>query len=462
MTGKETISIPSNERVGKPKELFFIWFASSIGILGVVYGAMIVSFGLSFSQSILAALVAALSFVLVGYISIVGKNNGITTFMMSRAAFGTKGNRIPNFLGWLNLIGWLAVNVVTGTLILLSLFNVFHIGQNAFLTVICLFIFALLVLLSGLLNQSKLVKLQTFFTYVFGGLTLIVLAVLIPGTDWQYLINMPNGSWLTGFLPAVSIIMAGTGFSWSIAAADYSAYQAPENKNGPVFASVVMGAVIPLFVIMFVGILLSTSVPNIVISENPIDVIGQGLPSWLTVVYFITAVGGLVPQCIISLKSARVNLETLSIKVSDRTSLTIHGAIMILIPIYVLFVSKDFLYNFELFLGLLGIGIAAWTAVFIADYISYRKDGYDKDLLRTSGSHHINLTGVVSWSIGVVIGFLFTNTGFFDGPFAKGMFRDNSLGLLLAFVVAFIAYMSLKPLLHKESEPNGAKAKLKK
>lgn len=407
---KNMITVPSEERIGKPNDLFFIWFAANIGILGVVYGAMIVGFQLSFIQSTLAALIAALSFILVGYISVIGKKNGITTFMLSRAAFGTKGNWIPNFLGWLNLVGWLSVNVVTGTLILLSLATIFHIDQNSTITLICLLIFATLVLLSGLLDQQQLAKLQTFFTYVFGGLTLIILVILIPQTDFQQLFSMPNGSWLKGFLPAVSIIMAGTGISWSIAGADYSAYQAPTNKNNAIMFSVLFGAIIPLFVIMFVGILLSTSLPNIATSANPIDVIAHALPSWISVFYFITAVGGLIPQCIISLKSARVNLETLNIQVSNRGSLMIHGAIMILIPVYVLFISQDFLYNFQLFLGLLGIGIASWAAVFIADYYFNRKSGYDLKLLEPKGSHSFNKTGIISWSIGVIIGFLFTNT----------------------------------------------------
>lgn len=458
---KEFISVPMNERNGKPTDLFFIWFAANIGILGVVYGAMIVGFQLSFIQSALAALVAALSFVLVGYISIIGKNNGITTFKLSRAAFGIKGNWIPNFLGWLNLVGWLSVNVVTGTLILLSLANVLHMSQNHVITVICLLVFATLVLFSGLLNQDQLAKLQTFFTYVFGGLTLLILIILIPQTDWHQLMTMPNGSWLTGFLPAVSIIMAGTGISWSIAGADYSAYQSPNSKNASVMNSVVLGAVIPLFVIMFVGILLSTSVPDIAASANPIDVIGQALPSWITVIYFITAVGGLVPQCIISLKSARVNLETLNIRVSDRTSLTIHGAIMILIPIYVLFISQDFLYNFQLFLGLLGIGIASWAAVFIADSYFNRKDGYDIALLSNNGAHIVNRNGVISWFLGITIGFLFTNTDFFSGPFAKGIFKDNSLGLLLAFISSYVCFVIVQLFFNKEGHGDGTKSSAK-
>ena len=451
---KETIIVPEKERTGTPKDLFFIWFAANIGILGVVYGAMIVGFRLSFIQSVLAALVASFSFLLVGVISLAGKENGITTFLLSRAAFGTKGNWIPNLLGWLNLVGWLSVNVVTGTLILLSLAHGLHLGQGTLMTVICLLLFVFFVLLSGLLNTAQLARLQTVFTYFFGGLTLVILLMLIPDTDWEQLLGMPDGSWLSGFLPAVSIIMAGTGISWAIAGADYSAYQSPSSSNRAVFQSVVFGAVIPLFVIMFVGILLSTSMPDIATSANPIDVIGAALPSWITVIYFITAAGGLVPQCIISLKSARVNLETLNIRVSERMSLAIHGAIMIFIPVYVLFISRDFLYNFQLFLGLLGIGLASWAAVFVADYLLNRKEGYEIDLLRMDGPHSVNRGGIISWFAGVIVGLLFTNTDFFYGPFAVGIFRDSSMGLLLAFIASFIFFIILSPVLGKGGSVN--------
>ncbi|MGL5364967.1 MAG: cytosine permease, partial [Plesiomonas shigelloides] len=58
--------IPPHQCTKRPAELFFVWCAANIGILGVVYGAVIVSFGLSFWQSVLAALVGVASFSLVG------------------------------------------------------------------------------------------------------------------------------------------------------------------------------------------------------------------------------------------------------------------------------------------------------------------------------------------------------------------------------------------------------------
>ena len=42
--------VPEDQKTKAPTELFFVWCAANIGILGVVYGAIIVSFGLSFFQ----------------------------------------------------------------------------------------------------------------------------------------------------------------------------------------------------------------------------------------------------------------------------------------------------------------------------------------------------------------------------------------------------------------------------
>lgn len=439
-----TVLVPAEERKGTPKELFFIWFASNIGIMGVVYGAIIVGYNLSFLQSLLAAAVGAISFGLVGYLSLSGRDTGATTFILSRAAFGFKGNYIPTFMGWLNLVGWLAVNVATGTLTILALLNLLGINQNTVSTIIALLIFAGLIILSSIFGQDSLVKIQTFFTYVFGGLTLLILAILIPKTNWSELFNMANGSWISGFLPAVSIIIAGTGISWSIAAADYSCYQKPNQSSRSVISSVTFGAFIPLFVIMSVGVLMSTSVPDLASAANPIEAISHALPNWVTILYFVTAIGGLIPQCIISLKSARVNLETLNIRVSNKTSIIIHAVIMILIPIYTLFISQDFMGNFQMFLGLLGIGMAAWAAVFLVDYVKIRrKKGYDIKLLTNEKANGFNYNGVISWLTGAVVGYLFTNSPFFNGPFAKGIFQDNSLGVLLAFAVSAVLHIIL-------------------
>ena len=106
--------------------------------------------------------------------------------MLSRAPFGFKGNHIPALI-WVGQVGWLSVNVSTGTLTLLALFNTFGFKTSTFLILMSLAIFVGLVIISVLFSQKVLVSVQTFFTYVFGALTLLVITILITNTDWNAL-----------------------------------------------------------------------------------------------------------------------------------------------------------------------------------------------------------------------------------------------------------------------------------
>lgn len=84
----------------------------------VWYGAIIVAFGLSFIQSILAACVGVASSVLVGIASFAGKHGRTSTLTLSQVIFGLRGNIAPAFFSWINFMGCEVVNVITGTLAL--------------------------------------------------------------------------------------------------------------------------------------------------------------------------------------------------------------------------------------------------------------------------------------------------------------------------------------------------------
>ncbi len=438
------IKVPEADKTLTPGKLFYNWFAANIGIMGFVYGAIIVSYHLSFMQAIAASLVGALSFLVPGWVAMVGQREGITTFKLSRAAYGTYGNKIPNAIAWFNMVGWLAVNIITGTLLLTSLFRVIHVQKNTLTTAIALIIFGGLVLLSGLLKEATLAKIQTWLSWIFGVLTAVILVIFLMKANWQEALDLPSGSWITGFLPAVSIVAAGSGISWSMAAADWGAYVKPNTKPAATFWNTTMGGAVPLFVLMAGGVLLSTIEPKLATTGNPFDVMYSALPSWIGVIYFLVAAGGIIPQCIVSLRSARINLSTIGINVSQRTSLTIHGLIVILIPVYVLFISGNFLSNFEIFLNFLGICLASWVAIFLCDSVMFRKNGYDTKLVDPQSSTHYNWGGIISWLIATITGFLFTNNAVWTGPFAHEIFANNSLGVFISAILAIICMFVVK------------------
>lgn len=435
--------VPDAEQTGKPIELFWVWSAANIGILGVVYGAIVVAFGLSFIQSILAALAGVASFILVGYTSFAGKRGRTSTLTLSRVIFGLKGNIAPTTFSWINLMGWEAVNVITGTLTLAALFQAAGMSASHSLTAFSLLLFGGLTIAVSLLGQNTVVWMQSWFSRIFGTMTLIVVLYIVFTTEWSKVLSLPAGSWLTGFLPAVSVIAAGTGISWAIAGADYSRYQSPHSSDKSIFAAVVGGASLPLILLMFTGILLSVQLPDLASSANPIALIGSVLPQWMAIPYLLAATAGIVTIAVLSLYSASLNLLTLGVKVKQSLAVSIDAVLVLGIAIYVLFISEDFLGPFISFLVFCGVFLAAWVAIFILDYTKLRRHhGYDANALYGLNGQNrgVRKIPLFCWFFGAFCGLLVTKTGFIDGPLAKGLFADSSLGLFVSFLVSLAGY----------------------
>ncbi len=435
--------VPASQQTKKPGELFFVWCAANIGILGIVYGAIIVSFGLSFFQSVLAAIVGVASFSLVGISSIAGKVGRTSTLTLSRSSFGKKGNIAPTAFCWVNLMGWEAVNIITGTLTLAALFVALGFEETTVITVLSLVLFSGLTVFVSLLGQNTVLLMQKWITRTFGAMTLFVVLYLMATADWGIVMALPSGSWITGFLPAVSIIAAGTGISWAIAGADYSRDQSPSSSNKGIFFSVVGGAALPLILLMFTGILLTAQIPDLASHENPVSAIGRLLPTWMAIPYLAAATAGVVTIAVLSLYSASLNLLSMGVKLKQRTAIAIDAVLVVGVALYVLFVSGNFLGPFISFLVFCGVFLAAWAAIFITDfYTKHEKEGYsEEELYGETGTIKPTL---FCWIAGSVAGLLVTNTGFIDGPFAVGIFADSSLGLFVSFIVSMVLYRIVK------------------
>ncbi len=435
--------VPESQQTKKPVELFFVCCAANIGILGVVYGALIVAFKLSFFQSVLAAFAGVASFMLVGISSIAGKKGRTTTLTLSRSSFGKQGNIAPTIFCWINLMGWEAVNIITGTLTLAALFVALGFAESTMTTLIALCLFGGLTVIVSILGQNAVLVMQKWITWIFGAMTLFVVLYLLATADWATIMAMPSGSWLTGFLPAVSIIAAGTGISWAIAGADYSRDQHPDSSHRSIFNAVVTGAAVPLILLMLTGILLTAQIPDLASHANPIAAIGQLLPTWMAIPYLTAAVAGVVTIAVLSLYSASLNLLSMGVRLKQRHAVALDAVLVIGVAVYVLFVSGDFLGPFIAFLTFCGVFLAAWAAIFIIDfYQEHAHKGYSESELY--GDTGVKGAALTCWVIGALSGLMVSKTGFIDGPFAKGIFADSSLGLFVSFLTSFVLYLLIK------------------
>ena len=159
--------ISESERGGKASSLFWPWCGANVSLLALSYGAFFLGFGISFWQATIAAFLGTvLSFLLVGFSSLAGKKSNAPTMVLSRAAFGVKGNIVPGILSYLVFVGWETVLVSLATLATGTVFvRVGHLDRNLAMVIGFLIAIAITVF-SGVLGHSIIMKLQKWLTLI--------------------------------------------------------------------------------------------------------------------------------------------------------------------------------------------------------------------------------------------------------------------------------------------------------
>jgi NCS1 family nucleobase:cation symporter-1 len=112
------------DRRGTPAGLFWPWAAVTISVLGISYGAFALGFGIDPAQAVLAAVVGTvISCLLCGITAIAGQRGSAPTLVLSRAAFGVTGNKVPAAVSWLLSVGWETVSAALAALATATVFR---------------------------------------------------------------------------------------------------------------------------------------------------------------------------------------------------------------------------------------------------------------------------------------------------------------------------------------------------
>ena len=98
--------IPESERWATPRDVFGMWAGASVQIEYFIYGAILMTFGLTFAQVLFVIVLGNLSYFLLGLCSLQGPNAGTTVFAINRAPFGPNGSRPISFFNWITQIGF--------------------------------------------------------------------------------------------------------------------------------------------------------------------------------------------------------------------------------------------------------------------------------------------------------------------------------------------------------------------
>ena len=461
-TGSRKLKVETNgldvindaERRGRPRQLFWPWFGANVSVLGLSYGSFTLGFGISFWQALVAGVVGILfSFLLCGFIAIAGKRGSAPTMLLSRAAFGIRGNRLPSAISWLLTVGWETVLTALATLATSTVFERLGWGGGTATKVVALIVVAALTVAAGVLGFDAIMKLQTWITWITGVLTVVYVILVAGDVHWDAVSALPSGS-AQQWVGALVFLMTGFGLGWVNAAADYSRYLPRSSSSRGVVGWTTFGASVAPLVLLVFGLLLAGSSPDLnkAVAADPIGALTTLLPLWFLVPFAIVAVLGLVGGAVLDIYSSGLALLSAGLRVPRPVAALVDGVIMILGTIYIVFFGGEFLGQFQGFLVTLGVPVAAWCGVMLADVLLRRRDYAEQELFDPAGRYgDVRVGPIALVLVATALGWgLVTNTsadwlkwqGYLLEPFGLGG-RDGSwayanLGVLLALALGFL------------------------
>jgi nucleobase:cation symporter-1, NCS1 family len=468
MTGSRRLEVETNgldviddaERRGTPRQLFWPWFGANVSVLGLSYGSFTLGFGISFWQALVAGVVGILfSFLLCGFIAIAGKRGSAPTMLLSRAAFGVRGNRLPSAISWLLTVGWETVLAALATLATSTVFARLGWGGGTPTKVVALVVVAALTVVAGVLGFDAIMRLQTWITWITGVLTVVYVVLVAGDVHWEAVSALPSGS-AQQWVGSLVFLMTGFGLGWVNAAADYSRYLPRSSSSRGVVGWTTFGASVAPLVLLVFGLLLAGSSPalNKAIAIDPIGALTTILPLWFLVPFAIVAVLGLVGGAVLDIYSSGLALLSAGLRVPRPVAALVDGVIMVLGTIYIVFFGGEFLGQFQGFLVTLGVPVAAWCGVILADVLLRRRDYAERELFDPAGRYgDVRVGPIALVLVATALGWgLVTNSaaewlkwqGYLLEPLGLGG-RDGAwayanLGVLVALALGFLVTLSTR------------------
>jgi NCS1 family nucleobase:cation symporter-1 len=447
--------ITEEERKGKPRELFWPWFAANVSVLGLSYGSFLLGFGISFWQAAVVGLAGIiLSFLACGFIAVAGKRGSAPTMVLSRAAFGVRGNTLPTAVSWLLTVGWETVLVILATLAIPTVFARLGWPSGDPTKVIAMIVVIALTIFGGVMGFNLVMRMQTWITVITGICTVIFIALVADKIHWHAVSAVHSGS-AQDLIGGLVFMMTGFGLGWVNCAADYSRYLPRRSSGRGVIGWTTFGSSIaPVFLLVF-GLLLAGSSSSLssAIGANPIGALTTLLPKWFLVPFAIVAVLGLIGGSVLDIYSSGLALLTAGLRVPRYVAALIDGTVMTVGTIYVVFiVHGSFFAQFQGFLITLGVPIAAWCGIMLADIARRHHDYAEADLYNRRGRYgDVQPVPVITLIVATVIGWgLVTNTyadwltwqGYLLKPFGlggkTGAWAYANLGVLVALAIGFV------------------------
>ncbi|MEE1888324.1 purine-cytosine permease family protein [Pseudomonas carassii] len=412
---KHTIGyVPPQDRHGKVRDLFTLWFGGNIAPLPIVTGALGVQlFHLNLVWGIVAILVGHLvGGVLMALHSAQGPQMGIPQMIQSRAQFGSLGALLVVVIAGVMYIGFFASNIVLAGKSL-------HGVVDSVPVPVGIVIGALGSGIIGIIGYRFIHVLNRIGTWVLGIGIVVGFGYIFSHVQSDDFLTRGDFN-LAGWLATVSLAAL-----WQIAFApyvsDYSRYLPADVKVSSTFWTTYLGSALGSSLSFIFGAVAVLAIPAGMDTMDAVK-LATGTLGPLMLVLFLLSV---ISHNALNLYGAVLSIITLVQTFAYRWIPTAKSrAVLSLIVlaaccVVAVFASADFIGHFVDMVLVLLVVLVPWTAINLIDFYVIHKGDYDIDsIFKVDGGIYgrYNPQALIAYAVGIAVQIPFMNTPLYVGP----------------------------------------------
>lgn len=435
--------IPADARCYRPRDLFGMWTGAILNFEIFVYGAVLMTFGLSFEQAAWIIVVGNLTYALLGLASLQGPQAGTATFIINRAPFGQRGNRVIAFFNWLTQVGFETEGVILVVLAGEALASQAGYQAGDPLKVVLILVAVGIQLMLPVLGHSTIVKVLKWLSVPFVAL-FAVLAVLISGK-----VDLHGGGQGAGWqvvMVGLAFVMITSGVGWTENGNDYSRYLPEAASKRAIVGWVTAGTAIPSILLMLLGAAVGTYLPSLGTASNPVTPLPHAFAAWFLVPFLLVVVVQLFCINSLDLYSSGLTLQALGVRLQRWQAVVLDTAICCVLTAYAVF-STGFANFLKDFVEGVIVWIAPWTAIFLVDWLLRRRRYVAKDLQREHGGLYwrhggVHWPAIVAQVLGMLAAVMSQVTTFYVSPLSSAT-GGADFSVFMGMGVGAIAYLLL-------------------
>ncbi|MHB9855631.1 purine-cytosine permease family protein [Streptomyces krungchingensis] len=441
--------VPDDERHGSARELFAIWAAPNVSYLSFVVGATLVLIGLSLPEALAVIVAGNLFWLLTGFIAVSGPASGTTGSVVSRAMYGTVGNRaVVAVTGWLISALYLALNWSAASVAGIGLAARLGLPDSTAVDTLVICLIAGATVLVAIYGHATIVRLYTVLTVLLLLVFLVVSGIVLGHTDWSYAPAEP----LHGFALLVAVasgftLVASAPLSYANSP-DLARYLPRDTSRTAVALWTSAGAFLPSVVFTAIGAFAATSLDM----SDPQAALEGVMPAWFAPVFVIGVVVNTVANNGMTAYSAGLSMQSIGVRLPRVTAVLVVGVIGTTMTLFAILVF-DFLTAVNAMMELVVVITGPCMAVYATDIV-LRRNRYDgialHDQSRTGPFWYrggVNWAGTLATLLGATAATLCAASSSWAGPLSAAMGGLN-LAVPVGVLGSAALYWALSRALH--------------